>query len=64
MDTKRKSATDKIGYLYLSALSRRPTRKELSDANALWEAHKGNSVAAAQDVWWALLNSNEFILIH
>lgn len=64
MDPKRKSATDKIGYLYLSALSRRPTRKELSDANALWEAHKGNSVAAAQDVWWALLNSNEFILNH
>jgi hypothetical protein len=27
-------------------------------------ARKGDVAGALQDIWWAVLNSNEFILIH
>jgi len=33
-------------------------------ANKLLLARKGDTVAALQDVWWAVLNSNEFIFNH
>lgn len=55
---------EKIRYLYLAAFSRPPTKPELSIANELLVARSGNVGAALQDIWWALLNSNEFILIH
>ena len=54
----------KIKYLYLAALARMPSSRELSVSNQLLAARKGNVVAALQDVWWVLLNTNEFILIH
>jgi hypothetical protein len=54
----------KINYLYMAALSRKPNGSELGVANQLLGARKGNAVAALQDVWWVLLNTNEFILIH
>lgn len=54
----------KIKYLYLAALSRMPNNRELNMANQLLAARKGNVAEALQDVWWVLLNSNEFILIH
>jgi hypothetical protein len=59
-----KKDADKIRYLYISALSRVPTRKELGLVNELWKANEGNTLAALQDTWWSLLNSNEFILNH
>jgi hypothetical protein len=55
---------EKIRYLYLAALSRLPTRQELAISNELLLARGGNVGAALQDIWWALLNTNEFILIH
>jgi hypothetical protein len=55
---------EKIDQLYLAALARRPTRQELTVANALIAACGGDVVAALQDVWWAVLNSNEFIINH
>ncbi len=54
----------KIRYLYEAALSRDPTRQELAISNELLAARNGNVGAALQDIWWALLNTNEFILIH
>jgi hypothetical protein len=54
----------KIRYLYEAALSRVPTRQELAISNELLVARQGNVGAALQDIWWALLNTNEFILIH
>jgi hypothetical protein len=54
----------RIDYLYMAALARRPTSKEMKIANELLAARKGDAVAAMQDIWWAILNSNEFILIH
>jgi hypothetical protein len=55
---------DKINYLYLAALSRLPTRQELNISNELLVARGGDVGAALQDIWWALLNTNEFILNH
>ena len=55
---------EKIRYLYLAALSRLPTRQELNISNELLVARGGNVGEALQDIWWALLNTNEFILIH
>jgi len=55
---------DKIEQLYLAALSRPPRREELRLAQQLWEAKKGDTAAALEDIWWAILNSNEFILNH
>jgi hypothetical protein len=54
----------KIQKLYLAALARRPTGQEIALANELLRLRKGDPVAALQDVWWALLNSNEFIFNH
>jgi hypothetical protein len=54
----------KIDVLYLSALARKPTAAEIQMANALVTARGGDDIAALQDIWWVLLNSNEFILNH
>ena len=54
----------KIEALYLAALSRKPSAAEVAVANKLVAARRGDVVGALQDVWWAVLNSNEFILKH
>lgn len=61
---ERLDAEKKLQFLYLAALARRPTSGEVQSANLLAGARGGDGVAALQDVWWALLNSNEFILNH
>jgi hypothetical protein len=58
------SNAEKINYLYMAALSRKPTAGEVQIANQLLMARKGNPAAALQDVFWVLLNSAEFIFIH
>jgi len=58
------SNPQKIDALYAAALARKPTKKELTLANQLLVARKGDAVGALQDVWWAVLNSNEFIINH
>ena len=57
------SDAKKIRQLYLSTLSRRPSRRELNVANKLIRAHR-NKLAGYQDLFWALLNSNEFMFNH
>jgi hypothetical protein len=54
----------KIDALYLAALARKPSRGELAVANRMVAARRGDVVGALQDVWWAVLNSNEFIIKH
>jgi Protein of unknown function (DUF1549)/Protein of unknown function (DUF1553) len=55
---------EKVGHLFLSALSRDPTRRELDAARAILANSNGQEPIALEDIWWALLNSNEFILDH
>ena len=54
----------KITTLYQAALARNPSAKEVAAANELLIARKGDAIGALQDIWWAVLNSNEFIINH
>ncbi len=55
---------DRVEYLFAAGLSRRPTRDELNIATKLLAARGGDEAAMLQDMWWAILNSNEFIMQH
>jgi hypothetical protein len=52
---------DKVDYLYMATLSRKPTPQEAAVALSAGEVTPGGIL---QDVFWALLNSNEFIFNH
>ncbi len=54
----------KITTLYQAALARVPSAKEVAAANEMLAARKGDAIGALQDIWWAVLNSNEFIINH
>ncbi|QDT67369.1 hypothetical protein MalM25_02660 [Planctomycetes bacterium MalM25] len=58
------SNAQRVERLYLAALARKPDRRELAVCNKLLVAREGDAAEALRDVWWALLNSNEFILQH
>jgi hypothetical protein len=58
------SDREKIRYLYRAALGRLPGDDETRICNELLASRGGNVVETLQDVWWALLNSGEFILVH
>ena len=60
----KKNNAQRINYLYEAALARIPTKDEIALANNLLLLRKGDAPAAMQDIWWAVLNSNEFILNH
>lgn len=55
---------EKVEHLFLAALSRRPSKQELSAIDEILRHRAAQPAAALQDIWWALLNSNEFILDH
>lgn len=55
---------DKVNQLYFAGLARRATKDEMTLAAKLLAARGGNQTEALQDLWWAILNSNEFILQH
>lgn len=54
----------KINYLYQAGLARNATPREVEIGNKLLIARQGKIEEALQDIWWAILNSNEFILVH
>ena len=54
----------KVEHLFLAALSRKPSKAELDLARSLGGRSEKNEAAALEDIWWALLNSSEFILDH
>ncbi len=62
--TSNTKPAEKIEYIFESALSRSPTRKEVDAANTILVWRKGDTAGALQDLFWAVLNSNEFILQH
>jgi hypothetical protein len=59
-----KSTQDRLNRLYLAGLARRPTKREVKLAGELFRARGGNEMEMLQDMWWAILNSNEFIMQH
>jgi hypothetical protein len=54
----------KVEHLFLSALSLEPTKREQQAAATILMNGGGHEATALEDIWWALLNSNEFILDH
>lgn len=54
----------KVDHLFLVTLARRATKAEQQAAKQLLLLRGGSLLEALQDVLWALLNSNEFILNH
>jgi hypothetical protein len=50
-----------VNHLYLAALSRYPTRNELGHASDYLNNFP-DTICVLQDLFWALLNSNEFVL--
>jgi hypothetical protein len=57
-------SADKVHYLFEAGLARKATRDELAMADQLFVARQGKLAETLQDVWWAILNSNEFIMNH
>ncbi len=57
------SPDEVIARLYVTCLSRQPTETELTKLRPLFE-DEGNFAQACEDVFWALLNSREFLFNH
>lgn len=55
---------ERIDYLFKAGLSRRPNRQELQLADAFFRARNGDRREALKDIWWVILNTNEFIFVH
>jgi hypothetical protein len=55
---------ERIHYLFEAGLARPARREEIGAARQLLVAREGDTGAALQDLWWAILNSNEFIMNH
>lgn len=54
---------EKVQALFTAGLARRARPEELKIAAQLLQAREGQVDEALQDLWWAVLNSNEFILV-
>jgi len=52
----------KVEHLFLASVARKPTKRELKLVQQMLD--KTTPRQMLQDIWWALLNSNEFILDH
>ncbi|HIN96112.1 MAG TPA: DUF1549 domain-containing protein [Planctomycetes bacterium] len=52
----------KVEHLFLASVARKPTKRELKLVQQMLA--KTTPQQMLQDIWWALLNSNEFILDH
>jgi len=62
-DPSTKKPQDKVRALYLAALGRVPTSSEIKGLSAMMSRYP-DAPSAFQDLYWALLNSNEFIVNH
>lgn len=58
------STQSKVQQLFMAALSRQPSPDELMQMKQLAATAGVPEQQFLQDIWWALLNSSEFILDH
>ncbi len=59
----RSPAAFMVDSVYLAALSRHPNKNEAAQAGKYFDSFP-DSLQVLQDLFWALLNSNEFVLVH
>jgi hypothetical protein len=64
ISTTAAPAAEKVQYLFAAGLARKAKPEELNTAKLLLDARKNDTAAMLQDLWWAILNSNEFIINH
>jgi hypothetical protein len=64
LSTGKGTPQEKVQYLFIAGLGRRPRPEELTVATQILAARKGEVGGMLQDMWWAILNSNEFIFNH
>jgi len=55
---------EKVNQLFLVGLARKARADELAVSVKLLQAREGKVDEMLQDMWWAILNSNEFIINH
>jgi hypothetical protein len=55
---------EKVQVLFAAGLARKARAEEVTMAAQLLNVRKGNIGEMLQDMWWAILNSNEFIIVH
>ncbi|MBU6236522.1 MAG: DUF1549 domain-containing protein [Planctomycetes bacterium] len=60
----KSSPQEKVQFLFIAGLGRKAKPEELTIATQLMDARKRDVGGMLQDLWWAILNSNEFIFIH
>lgn len=61
---EEKNAEKIVNRLFLATLARKPTRNEKRAAQQMFSLHRQKPERAVQDLCWAILNSNEFIINH
>ena len=54
---------EKVNMLFMAGMARKATVDEQKIAGQLLRVRSGKATDALQDLWWAVLNSNEFILV-
>ena len=52
-----------VNVIFAAGMARKPKPEEMKIASQLIAARKGKTDEALQDLWWAVLNSNEFIMV-
>ena len=60
----KKSPQDIITDLYIRCLSRKPTAEEMKQFEGHLSAEGANQTQILEDIFWALLNSREFLFNH
>jgi hypothetical protein len=64
LSTGKGTPQEKVQFLFIAGLGRKPRPEELAVATQILVARKGEVGGMLQDMWWAILNSNEFIFNH
>jgi hypothetical protein len=75
IDTKKGSLIDNLAksgknyaqcveQLFIAGLTRKPQSDEKNLAKQFLKARNGDPKEALRDVWWVILNTNEFIFNH
>jgi hypothetical protein len=63
LQAAKKTDSERITDLYIRCFSRRPTNEEIATLTAVLKQNK-NQTQALEDLFWALLNSREFLFNH
>jgi hypothetical protein len=58
------SNLDRLNHLFMAALARKSEPREQQAIRQVFVVRKNELIVSMQDVWWSLLNTNEFLFHH